>query len=173
MKLIKLFRKIISKEAYRDISIFFSDFESCEEIPLISRHHRLKTLEKFMDNEKTSDFLVSLSFFLINSIKALSPTTEDNKTFFAVSFTDFDFAEQGILMPNIFVYPTPGSANFLQKIQAGQKNESSTEMTAVKKHFSRCHIESIFDFYESRFFDSACGEEIVRVYAVLKPVSFG
>jgi hypothetical protein len=135
MKLTKLFLKIISKEAYNDLSIFFSDFESFEEIPLISRHHRLKTLKKLMDNESISDFLVSLSFFLINSIKALSLTIEDKQTFFAVSFTDFDFAEQGILMPNIFVYPAAGSTGFLTKIQARQKNEHSTEMNAVKNTF--------------------------------------
>ena len=121
MKLTKLFRKIISKEAYNDLSTFFSDFESFEEIPLISRHHRLKTLKKFMENERISDFLVSLSFFLINSIKALSLTIEDKQTFFAVSFTDFDFAEQGILMPNIFVYPAAGSTGFLTKVQASKK----------------------------------------------------
>ena len=121
-----------------------------------------------MDNERISDFLVSLSFFLINSIKALSLTIEDKQTFFAVSFTDFDFAEQGILMPNIFVYPAAGSTGFLTKVKASTKNEHSTEMNAVKHHFSRCHIESIFDFYESRFYGSASSEEIVRVYAVLR-----
>ncbi len=168
MKLMKLFRKIISKEAYTDLSVFFLDFESFEEIPLISRHHRLKTLKKVMDSERIADFLVSLAFFLINSIKALSLTTEDKQTFFAVTFTDFDFAEQGILMPNIFVYPAADSTGFLTKIQAGEKNEQSTEMNTVKKHFSRCHIDSIFDFYESRFYDSASGEDIVRVYAVLR-----
>jgi hypothetical protein len=106
---------------------------------------------------------------LDGSIKALSLTIEDKETFFAVSSTAFDlFAEQGILMPNIFVYPAPGSADFLTKIQARHKSDSSTEMAAVKKHFSRCNIESIFEFYESRFYDSACGEDIVRVYAVLK-----
>lgn len=169
MKLTTLFRKIISKEPYNDMNVFFSGFESFEEIPLISRHHRLKPLKKVMENERVSDFLVSLSFFLIGSIKALSLTIEDKETFFAVSFTAFDlFAEQGILMPNIFVYPAPGSAGFLTKIQARHKSDSSTEMAAVKKHFSRCNIESIFEFYESRFYDSACGEDIVRVYAVLK-----
>jgi hypothetical protein len=52
MKLTKLFRKIISKEAYNDLGIFFSDVESFEEIPLISRHHRLKTLKKSASSEE-------------------------------------------------------------------------------------------------------------------------
>lgn len=45
--LTKLFCKIISKEPYNDMNIFFSGFESFEEIPLISRRRRLKLLKKY------------------------------------------------------------------------------------------------------------------------------
>lgn len=96
MKLTKLHRKIISKEPYNDLSIFFSGFESFEEIPLISRHHRLKLLKKSMENERVSDFLIGLAFFLLNSLQALSLTKKDKEIFFALSFMDFDLAaEQG------------------------------------------------------------------------------
>lgn len=172
MKLTKLFRKIISKEPYNDMNIFFSGFESFEEIPLISRRHRLKLLKKNMEDEKVSDLLVGFSFFLLNSIKAMSRTEEHSQIFFAITFVDFDlFAEEAILMPNIFVYPAPGSSDFLAKIKARRKDYVSKEMNEVKKYFSRCNIESIFEFFESRFQDSASNEDIIRVYAVPKTFS--
>ncbi len=169
MNLTKLFRKIISKEPYNDLSVFFSEFESFEEMPLISRYHRLKVLKKSIGSDKSSEFLISLAFFLIGSIRALSATKDREDIFFAVSFPDFDlFAEQGVLMPHIFVYPEAGSTGFLEKIKAKQKHEDSREMGEVKEHFSRCNLEAIFDFYESRFYDSASGEDIIRIYAVPK-----
>ncbi|RYZ86246.1 MAG: hypothetical protein EOP06_14860, partial [Proteobacteria bacterium] len=74
MNLTKLFRKIISKEPYNDLSVFFSEFKSFEEIPLVSRDHRLKILKKSVGSDKSSEFLISLAFFLIGSIRALSAT---------------------------------------------------------------------------------------------------
>ncbi|HEX8595036.1 MAG TPA: hypothetical protein VF682_17470 [Pseudomonas sp.] len=95
-----------------------------------------------------SDLLVGFSFFLLNSIKAMSRTEEDSHIFLAMTFTDFDlFAEDAILMPNIFVYPAPGSGDFLAKIKARRKDYVSKEMNEVKKYFSRCNIEPIFDFF--------------------------
>jgi hypothetical protein len=174
MKLTKLHRKIINKEPYNDLSIFFSGFESFEEIPLISRHHRLKLLKKSMENERVSDFLIGLAFFLLNSLRALSVTKTDKEILFALSFTDFDsFGEQGVLMPNMFVYPAPASADFMKKLQSRQANEASQEMSNVKTHFSRCNIEQVFNFYESRFYDSASGEDIIRIYAVPKKLGDG
>lgn len=169
MKLTKLFRKMISKEPYNDLSVFFSDFESFEEIPLISRHHRLKLLTKSIENDNVSDFLIGLSFFLMTSIRTLSVTKKSKDIFFAVSFPDFDlFAEQGVLMPHIFIYPAAVSTCFVEKIKAKQRTESSREMNEVKRHFARCNLEPIFEFYESRFHDSASGEDIIRIYAVPK-----
>ncbi|MEN5032689.1 hypothetical protein [Pseudomonas sp. Ps21-P2] len=169
MKLTKLYLKIISKEPYNDMNVFFSGFESSDEIPLISRRHRLKLLQKSMESDKISDFLIGFSFFLMNSIKALSTTQEDNDTLFAVSFPDFDLlAEEGVLMPHIFVYPGADSTDFAAKIKAKQKYESSRELNVVKKHFARCNLGTIFDFYESRFHDSASGEDIIRIYALPK-----
>lgn len=169
MKLTDFYKKIISKEPYNDMGVFFSNYESFEEIPLISRYGRLKTLKSSMGDDNVSDFLVGLSFFILNSIKALSSTLENNDIFFAVTFTDFEILEaQGVIIPNIFIYPKPASAGFLKKVQKNQMNVISREMEKVKIHFSRCDLYDIFNFYESRFYDSACGEDIVRIFAVPK-----
>jgi len=174
MKLTKLYRKIISKEPYNDLSIFFSGFESFEEVPLISRHHRLKLLKKRMESESVSDFLIGLGFFLLNTLRALSLNKTDKEIFFALSFTDFDLdAEQRVLMPNIFVYPAPASVDFMTKLQSRRANQASLEMSEVKAHFSRCNIEQAFNFCESRFYDFASGEDIIRIYAVPKKLGDG
>jgi hypothetical protein len=102
----------------------------------------------------------------------MSRTEEDSHIFLAMTFTDFDlFAEEAILMPNIFVYPAPGSSDFLAKIKARRKDYVSKEMNEVKKYFSRCNIESIFDFFESRFHDSASNEDIIRATRFRKPLA--
>jgi uncharacterized protein YerC len=80
-KLTKLYSQIISKEPYNDMNVFFSDFESSDEIPLISRRHRVQLLKKSMASDNISDFVIGFSFFLINSIKALSMTKEGNDAF--------------------------------------------------------------------------------------------
>ncbi|WP_350616354.1 Imm15 family immunity protein [Pseudomonas sp. HY7a-MNA-CIBAN-0227] len=169
MKLTDLYNKIISQEPYNDMSVFFSSYESFEEIPLISRYSRLKLLKNRMSDDSVSDFLVGLSFFLLNSIKALSLKAADDSIFFAVTFTGFEILEeQGVIIPNIFIYPKPASINFLEKIQKNSSNENSQEVKEVKRHFLRCNLDNIFDFYESRFYDSACGEDIVRVFVIPK-----
>ncbi|WRH93754.1 Imm15 family immunity protein [Pseudomonas fluorescens] len=41
MKLVELYNKIISKEPYNNMNVFFESYESFEEIPIVSRYSRL------------------------------------------------------------------------------------------------------------------------------------
>lgn len=45
-------------------------------------------------------------------------------------------------------------------------------MKEVKDLFDKLGNKALFDFHESRFNDSACGEDIIRVYAVPKKDPF-
>ncbi|WP_262375141.1 Imm15 family immunity protein [Pseudomonas lundensis] len=167
MKLADLYNKIISKEPYNDIDIFFSDYEGFEEIPLVSRYSRLSFLKKSMTSEGVSDFLVGLSAFLVNTIRLQSRASCGRDMFIAVTFTDFEvFEDQGVIIPKIFVYPEPGSIGFLNKLKSKDCDVLSQEMKLVRLHFSNCQLERVFDFYESRFYDSASDEDIVRIFAV-------
>jgi len=167
MKLTDIYSKLISKEPYNDMGVFFASYESFEEIPLVSRYRRLDFLKREMSDDRISDILVGLAFFLINSLKALEKT--DDNPFFAVSFTDFEgLEEQGVLVPNIFVYPKLASVGFLAKVRENSSGLASKELDEVKRHFSSCGIKTAFDFYESRFHDAACDEKIVRIFAVPK-----
>lgn len=172
MKLTDLYNKLISKEPYNDMSVFFSSYESFEEIPLVSRYRRLDFLKQEMSEDSISDFLIGLSVFLINSIKALSATEENSDTFFAITFTNFELLEEsGLIIPNIFIYSNSAADELLKKIQNKHNTKTSRELEKVKKHFSRCNMETIFSFYESRFYDPACGEDLVRIFAVQKSMT--
>ncbi|WP_225929961.1 Imm15 family immunity protein [Pseudomonas botevensis] len=168
MKFTDLYRKVISKEPYNDVGVFFESYESFEEIPLISRYSRLKHLKDEMSSSGVSDFLTGLALFLLNTLRLLE-ASRGKGVFFAVTFTDFEgLEEQGVLIPNIFIYTKPASVSFLKKVRENDRGLVSQEMTKVKELFSNCGAGTAFDFYESRFYDAACAEEIVRVFAVPK-----
>lgn len=168
MKLTDFYSKIISKEPYNDMEMFFESYESFEEVPIVSRYTRLKILKDEMGSNGASDFLTGLAVFLLNTLRLLGVSRNDN-VFFAVTFTDFEgLEEQGVLIPNIFIYPKSNSDDFLEKVRENHKGLASWEMTEVKKSFSKGGAEAAFDFYESRFYDAACAEEIVRVFAIPK-----
>ncbi|WP_192558480.1 Imm15 family immunity protein [Pseudomonas allokribbensis] len=168
MRFKDLYSKIISKEPYNDMDIFFANYENFEEIPLVSRYSRLKCLEEEMSSDGVSDFLTGFAAFLLSTLRLLD-ASRGNDVFFAITFTDFEGGEeQGVLVPNIFIYPKPASVGFLEKIRESHSGLASQEIKEIKRHFSNCGLETAFDFYESRFHDAACGEEIVRVFAVFK-----
>ena len=72
MKLVELYNKIISKEPYNNMNVFFESYESFEEIPIVSRYSRLDFLKEEMNNDKVSELLVSTAVFLMNSIKIMN-----------------------------------------------------------------------------------------------------
>jgi hypothetical protein len=169
MKLAEIYRKIISEEPYKDMGVFFESYESFEEIPLVSRCKRLDFLKKEMSNDKVSEVLAGGAIFLMNLIKIMGET--DKCSFYAITFTDFyGIDEREVLVPNIFVYPGAASVGFIDKIKENSAIAASKEMKEVMNKFHKIGGEAIFDFYESRFSDSACDEEIIRVFAVPKEV---
>lgn len=166
MKITDIYSKIISEEPYNDMDVFFESYESFEELPLVSRYSRLTFLKDEMSDSGVSNFLTGLAVFLLNTLRLLEVSRSEN-VFFAVTFTDFaGVEEQGVLIPNIFVYPKPASLGFLEKVRENDAGLESWQMKEVKRHFSNCGVEAAFDFYESRFHDAIYAEETVRIFAV-------
>jgi hypothetical protein len=87
MKLAEIYSKIISKEPYNDMGVFFESYESFEEIPIVSRYKRLDFLKKEMSNDKVSEVLAGVAIFLMNLIKIMGETGKCS--FYAITFTDF------------------------------------------------------------------------------------
>ena len=162
-----LYKQIISKEPYCDLDIFFSEYESFEEIPIVSRLSRLDFLKQDLNQVEISVFLLGLSFFIMNSILSISRTKNKKRTFIAISFTDFELADNDdFIVPNIFIYPSQMSSDFSKKLKSS--NGRSAELETIKKIFDTSGLLSAFNFYESRFYDPACNDEFVRVFAVPK-----
>lgn len=69
MMLAEIYRKIISKEPYKDMGVFFESYESFEEIPLVSRYKRLDFLKKEMSNDKVSEVLAGGRYLFDESDK--------------------------------------------------------------------------------------------------------
>ena len=65
MKLENLYSDIISKEPYNDMDIFFSNHDSFEEVPLISRDSRISRLSELLKQNDTLEFLKVFILFLI------------------------------------------------------------------------------------------------------------
>lgn len=172
MKLTDLYNSIISKEPYNDMDIFFAHHDSFEEIPLISRCNRANQLSESLGKSNTLDFLIGFSVFLLNTINALARAKNiaENELFIAITFTNLDVPlENNPIIPNIFIYPNQNEGNNFQKsLRCKHPTKISIELKTIQEHFSRCKLENSFIFYESRFFDHACNEDFVRIYAIPK-----
>lgn len=162
-----VYKQIISKEPYCDLEIFFSEYESFEEIPIVSRLSRLDFLKKDLNQVECSVFLLGLSFFILNTVLSVSRAKNKKRTFIAISFTDFELSDNDdFIVPNIFIYPSRTSSEFSKKLKSPKGG--SAELEIIKKIFDTSGLLSAFDFYESRFYDPACSNEFVRVFAVPK-----
>ena len=171
MKLTDLYTSITSKEPYNDMDVFFANHESFEEFPLISRYSKANQLISSLGKDNTLDLLIGFSAFLLNSIIILAraKNINENSLFVAITFTDFnDRHEDEPLIPNIFIYPNQNNYNdFKNTLKSKHPSQKiSAEMEIIQDHFSKCNLKNSFTFYESRFFDQACNEDIIRIYAI-------
>ncbi len=167
MKLMSIYEQIMRFEPFDDLDALFSNLDSFEEVPLISRQSRLEQTEQNLGSTNISEFLIGLAFFLVNSVRSTRAGHLDCLGMVAITYTDFEenYVDR-TMVPNLFVYPGSDGQRFHQKLKDQHGKGSSPEMAAVRATFARCGIENSFSFFESRFHDDACGEEFVRIYAL-------
>lgn len=166
MKLHGLYAKIIKKEAYNDLRCLAGAFDDFEEFPIISRDSRLKKLQRKLEKKDISDFLLGLAVFVLNTVRALARSNQRQLELAAITFTRFDASGGSTLVPQLFIYPSTAAGALRQTLIKNQSETDSMEMTKVKQLFTTCGFVESFVFLESRFFDHACNEELVRIYAI-------
>ncbi|MBW7619901.1 Imm15 family immunity protein [Citrobacter portucalensis] len=101
----KEMQKLIKKEGLNDSSIFFSDYETFEEIPLFSRWKNISFLSSLSFNEKNK-VLIKKGLELIADGNSCSHNYMDNVSnyFICLSLTNWDdYEEINCLTPNIFI----------------------------------------------------------------------
>ena len=170
MNIQKIFDQLVEKEPYIDLNVFLEKYETFEEFPIISRYKKLEILKHNTQNTEAADILLNVSFFVLNSamLHMRSKNTKNDERLIAITYTDFDFANKTEPpIPNLLVNPNTTKSSSLEKLKKKQGKEISPEIKLVQERFDACRITPLFTFYESRFFDSACNEDTIRVYAVL------
>lgn len=171
MNLQDTFNEIVKNEPWNEVSVFFDDYELFEEIPLVSRYKKTSILIRKLQITDITDILVNAAFFTLNSamLYALKKNICTESRFLALSFTDFNLSNpEEPPIPHFFIHARESRASFLKRLHSHNVQKNSPEMNTIKEAFKKCHLDSIFSFYESRFFDEACNEDLVRVFAVLR-----
>jgi len=171
MTLSDIFSKLTKNEPYNDLAVFEYSYDNYEEFPIVSRYKKVDDLKATLTDKGAFEILISLACFVLNC--AIVHTSEkkieksNQKTLLGLSFDGFDdFEDNAFVVPKIFVFPGIEGARFLKKLINLATMEESDEMTLIRRSFRDAGVLSNFDFYESRFFDAACGEELVRIYAI-------
>lgn len=170
MNMQKIFDQLIEKEPYINLNVFLEEHETFEEFPIISRYKKLEILKYNPQNTEAADILLNISFFILNSAMLYMRTknTKNDERLIAITYTDFDFSNKiEPPIPNLFVNPNTTKSSSLAKLKKKQALEISPETKLVQERFDACRLTPLFSFYESRFFDPACNEDTIRVYAVL------
>ncbi|RRV05648.1 hypothetical protein EGJ27_17695 [Pseudomonas sp. v388] len=71
------------KEPYNNTDIFVTDYESFEEIPIVSRYSRLKYFKRELGLKGVRDLLISLSIFVLKTSLLVSGRKKSTRdTFF-------------------------------------------------------------------------------------------
>ncbi|WP_371915961.1 Imm15 family immunity protein [Pseudomonas sp. B19(2017)] len=171
MNIQSTFKEITQNEPWNEISTFFDEYESFEEIPLVSRYKKISKLTREFQTPAITAFLVNTAFFTLNSAMLFARLNRirTNTRFYALTFTDFTTTNpEEPPIPHFFIHARESREVFLKRLTSSGSQKNSPELNLIREIFIECHLEPIFSFYESRFFDDACNEEFVRVFAVLR-----
>ncbi len=171
MKLSDIFMKLIKDEPYNDLNVFDYSYESYEEFPIVSRYKKVAHLKTTYTAKEAFEILISLACFVLRCATVHTRRNDrgksDRTTLLGLSFDGFDdFEENSFVVPKIFVFPGTEGVRFLSTLFGKRGMKASYELDLIKNAFHDAGVLSSFDFYESRFFDDACGEELVRIYAI-------
>ncbi len=118
MKQVSIYDQIMRFEPFDDLNALFSDLDSFEEVPLVSRSKRVEQAEQRLGSTNISEFLVGLAFYLINSIRFTKAGHAGRPAMIAITYTDFDEGYVNrTLVPSIFVYPGSGGQDLHQTLK--------------------------------------------------------
>ncbi|MBI0028407.1 hypothetical protein H3S88_10680 [Gilliamella sp. B14448G11] len=155
---------LIKKEGLDDFSVFFSDYETFEEIPLFSRFKHISFLSSLSFNEKNK-ILIKKCLELINTCKLKVKDYIDDKNinnyFICVSLTDWeDYEEINCLTPNIYISRKKNWLLSLLKLKHSQ---------TIEENLIREYLFSIKEF-DYTVLISKDFEAYKRVYIVHKSI---
>lgn len=163
-----IYRNILKREKLVNLDLFINDYQTFEEIPLISRYAHLDFLLGTVRREDIQFYLINIATFLLNNIELyarnkLAPAEYKNY-FVCVTFVDLDDIDSvGYSIPNFLVTRKKELLSFLGK--GGRA--SSREIGFLALALEQCGLKSKFKFFKIVSRDDVNGD-LVRIYAVDK-----
>ena len=164
--ILEIFSKIFKQENLIDFDIFIKNYQTFEEIPLVSRYEHLDIFKKKIKREDLQSFLINTAFFLLNNIEFYAKnklsSQEYNSFFICITFSDLEEASSlGYVIPNLFVTRKKDLLCFLKT----SKELNLDEFNMLSSAFDQCGLKYSFDFIKTINKDSLCGN-FVRIYAI-------
>jgi len=161
----EIYKNIFRKEGLVNFDMFIRDYDTFEEIPLISRYRHLAFLNGKIEKKDTQFFLLNAAVFLLNNIDLyakhrLSPS-EYREFFVCLTFSDLDEIDTlGYAIPNFFVTRKMELLKFLRITDPDSAKDTDT----LRSAFDRCGL-STFTLTRTVSQDQLCGD-LVRIYAI-------
>jgi hypothetical protein len=157
-----LFYELVKKENLSNLDQFIVDFQTFEEIPLISRVHHVKHYKKIFSEEEFQLFLINAAVFILNNVIQHARKSGCDASFFAcLTFSFDDIEEFGYAIPDFLV---------TRKIELFYSLKTKKETTVenlppiLSQAFLKTGTERVFQFIES-IIEDPCGD-MVGAYAI-------
>ena len=152
---------VIKKENLFNFNIFIDNYNTFEEIPLISRYDHLNFLSKMVQKEDFQPFLINTANFLLNNIDLYAKnvlTIEEYENYFiCITFYDFeDINEFGYVIPNFFVTRKKNILGFLKN----QEYSSSDGINFITSAFEQLGLNS-FHFFKTNSQNNKYGDLVL------------
>jgi len=152
------------KEGMDNLDLFIRDYETFDEIPLLSREQHLKIMDGLFASNLIQDALINLSWFYLNNICFHAKSKLDEAQFdnFFACLT-FDLSDKdfwGFYVPSILVTRKISLFKFVLDLE---KNSSSGGKSDLFSSFVNLGLENSFVFCRST--DNKLSD-ISRQYAI-------
>jgi hypothetical protein len=162
----ELYKNILKKERLLDLDVFIKDYQTFEEIPLISRYQHLAFLDGKVKKEYVQLFLINVAFFLLNNIELYARSNlsvEQYMNYFVcITFSDIDDNDAcGYAIPNILVTRKSELFRSLNVI----RSDSFAGFDRIRIAFDQCGLTHAFKLVGTVSRDKHTGE-LARVYAI-------
>lgn len=156
----KIFSKQFIYQECLNPTAILSQTDTFEEYPLIYRIQQIDNWKKSFPGIDILPLWINSAVFILNYFSKC--VEKKCLPFLCITFTDFD--DEYPPVPKIFTT----TRCEIQIINNLNSNSNSKEMTTIKMGFEAASYFCEFNFYESRFFDSASNSEIVRIYCIFR-----
>lgn len=162
-----IYRELIQKESLDNLSIFIKDYETFEEIPLVSRYKHLDFIYSYIEKKDIQSFLLSLSYFYLINIKCyakkhLTPSELSN-FFICLTFNNFeDLRDIGYCIPNFFVTKKLDMFDFLNICDSKAVIE---DYLLLESAFRKTGLINTFNFIKTVSIQEQ-SEDTIRIYAI-------